>query len=237
MKNLAIIPARSGSKGLKDKNIKKLHNKPLIAYTIEAALNSNEFSHVMVSTDSENYAKIAKKYGAEVPFLRNEILSNDDTSSWDVVKDVLKWFNKKGDYFDTVTLLQPTSPLRSSEDISRGFELFKSKNAKAVISVCEADHSPLWSNTLPENFSLKEFISESVIKKPRQQLQRYYRLNGAIYIIDTNYLNQGQSLYSDNCFALLMAKENSIDIDDIFDFATAEAFLNLKKSSIPFGEI
>ena len=117
MKNLAIIPARSGSKGLKDKNIKMLSGKPLMAYTIEAAIESKMFCKVMVSTDSGNYAEIAREYGAEVPFLRSNELSGDKAGSWEVVLEVLQQYQTVGEIFDTVCLLQPTSPLRDSADI------------------------------------------------------------------------------------------------------------------------
>ncbi len=107
MKNLAIIPARSGSKGLKDKNIKLLNNKPLLAYSIEVAKASGVFDKIIVSTDSEKYALIAKEYGADVPYLRDEQLANDTASSWDVAKDILNKYKEQGITFDTVTLLQP----------------------------------------------------------------------------------------------------------------------------------
>ena len=114
MKNIAIIPARSGSKGIPDKNIKDINGKPLIAWTIEAAIKSNMFNCVMVSTDSDKYADIARNYGAEVPFLRSSENSSDTSSSWDVVREVLLKYEEMGFLFDTFTLLQPTSPLNSS---------------------------------------------------------------------------------------------------------------------------
>lgn len=140
MNNLAIIPARSGSKGLKDKNIKLLNGKPLIAYSIEAAKKSEIYSHILVSTDSERYGEIAIQYGAEVPFYRSEENASDVASSWDVVKEVLKKYQEMGIVFDTFTLLQPTSPLRKYEDIKKAYELFKEKDAIAVVSVCEMEH-------------------------------------------------------------------------------------------------
>ena len=109
--NIAIIPARSGSKGLKDKNIKNLLGKPVMAYSIEAALKSGQFSTVMVSTDSEQYAKIALEYGAEVPFFRSKTTSSDTASSWDAVLEVLSEYEKLGQRFSTFCLLQPTSPM------------------------------------------------------------------------------------------------------------------------------
>ena len=116
MRNIAIIPARSGSKGIKDKNIRLLNGKPLLAYTIEAALKSKCFDVVMVSTDSKKYKKIAEEYEAEVPFLRSEGNSKDYSSPWEVVKEVLERFKALGEEFDTFALLQPTSPLRSAKE-------------------------------------------------------------------------------------------------------------------------
>ena len=226
MKNLAIIPARSGSKELKDKNIKLLNGKPLMAYTIEAAIKSKMFDEVMVSTDSEKYAEIAKQYGAKVPFMRNSKLSNDTASSWDVVRNVLDKYKEAGKEFDTVALLQPTSPLRTAEDIVKGYKILKDKSANSVIGVCEVGHSPLWMNTLPEDNVMVNFINPKVAGLPRQKLDKYYRINGALYIIRTDTINKIDNLYNDKCYALIMDKNKSIDIDDDFDFVFAETILN-----------
>ncbi|WP_455815880.1 acylneuraminate cytidylyltransferase family protein [Clostridium butyricum] len=126
-KIIAIIPARSGSKGLKDKNIKEINGKPLIAYTIESAIKSNVFKDVLVSTDSKKYLEIAVKYGAYVPFLRNEKLAKDTSSTNDVIEDVLTQLKKIGKEYDAFMLLQPTSPLRSIEDIKNALKLFEEK--------------------------------------------------------------------------------------------------------------
>lgn len=226
MHNIAIIPARSRSKGLQDKNIKHLNGKPLIAYTIEAARNSNLFVEIFVSTDSEEYAHIAREWGASVPFLRSNKLSSDTASSWDVVKDVILNYQKMGKEFDTVALLQPTSPLRKGEDIISGYDLMQNKNAKAVVAVCEVDHSPLWCNTLPENNSLEKFLNQDLINVPRQSLPTYYRINGALYIANREYLMSTDNIYKEKCYATIMSKESSIDIDDAFDFKIAEALIS-----------
>lgn len=230
MKNIAIIPARSGSKGLKDKNIKILNGKPLIAYTIEAAQKSNLFDEIFVSTDSKIYAGIADEWGASVPFLRNKELSSDTASSWDVVKDTLLSYKKIGKDFDTVALLQPTSPLRKFNDIVKAYELMKTKNASAIVAVCEVDHSPLWCNTLPDDGLLQNFINPELTKIPRQSLPPYYRINGAIYIVKTDILNSTDNIYNEKCYAVVMHKENSIDIDDETDFRIAEALIRFSKS-------
>ncbi|WP_227394279.1 acylneuraminate cytidylyltransferase family protein [Jeotgalibacillus aurantiacus] len=226
MSHLAIIPARSGSKGLKDKNVKPLNRKPMMAYTIEAALNSGCFGHVIVSTDSLEYARIAEQYGAQVPYLRDASLSSDQASSWDVVEDVLGYYEQRGKTFETVCLLQPTSPLRTREDIVGAYNLMKEKEADSVVSVCETDHSPLWSNTLPLDLSLSGFISDDILSTPRQQLPVYYRLNGAIYLVKTSHLSDRVDLYHDRSYAYVMDKRHSIDIDDEMDFKIAEMLLN-----------
>ncbi|WP_265445366.1 cytidylyltransferase domain-containing protein [Acetivibrio straminisolvens] len=225
MKNIAIIPARSGSKGLKDKNIKLLNGKPLLAYSIEAAKESGLFEEITVSTDSVKYAKIAEEWGANVPFLRPAELSNDTASSWDAVKYVIEKYRELGREFDTVALLQPTSPLRNSTDIIKGYEIMEKKSANSVIAVCEAEHSPLWMNTLPKNHSMAGFIRPDIANIPRQSIPTYYRINGALYIVKVEYLMNCQNIYSDKSYALIMDKENSIDIDDIFDFKIASLIL------------
>ena len=231
MKNICIIPARSGSKGLKDKNIKDLCGKPLMAYTIETAIESKLFDCIMVSTDSEQYAEIAKKYGAEVPFLRSDTLASDKASSWDVVREVLNNYSLLGKTFDNVFLLQPTSPLRKTIHIQKAFKTFNEKKATYLVGVCETDHSPLWCNTIPEDLSLDGFIDKKVLETPRQALPKYYRINGAIYIIKTDYLLSAKKIeFDEGSFAYIMDKKHSVDIDDELDFEIAR--LLLKEESL-----
>lgn len=224
MKNIAIIPARSGSKGLKDKNIKEINGKPLLTYSIEAALDSKLFDTIYVSTDSESYAKIGVEYGAQVPFLRPAELASDTASSWDAVRCALKQYEEIGKIFDTVTLLQPTSPLRTSEDILGGFQLFQENRAKAVIGVCEVEHSPLWCNTLPEDRKMDAFIKPESDKR-RQDLETYYRINGALYIVDTKKIMETDQIYDAECYAYIMDQSHSIDIDTKLDFEIAKTML------------
>ena len=224
MRNIAIIPARSGSKGIIDKNIKDLCGKPLMAYTIEAALNSDCFDEVMVSTDSELYADIARRIGANVPFLRSELTSSDTASSWDMVDEVLNGYQKRGNEFDTFCLLQPTSPLRTAEDIKAAYELFIEKAKFAVVSVCEAEHSPLWCGHLPETNEFVGFVDESSVKQ-RQVGRKYYRLNGAIYIVSINRFKKEKYLYRDGSFAYVMCQNKSVDIDTELDFKLAEILM------------
>lgn len=220
MNNLAIIPARSGSKGLKDKNIRLLVDKPLIAYSIAAAQDSCLFSRIMLSTDSFQYANIAKEYGAEVPFLRSQTTSSDSANSWDVVKEVLNEYLKMGIKFDTICLLQPTSPLRQSADIIAGYKEFEAKSADAITAVCAMEHSPLWSMLLPEDLSLEEFRT-NMRTVPRQMLKTYYRINGALYIRKVEYKDDRIVILDKREFAYIMERSRSVDIDTYDDFQYA----------------
>ncbi len=225
MRNIAIIPARSGSKGLKDKNIRMLNGKPLMAYTIEAALKSKCFDVVMVSTDSKKYAKIARENGAEVPFLRNEETSRDKTSPWDVMKEVLEKYKELGEEFDTFALLQPTSPLRTAKDIKNAYAELAEKKANAVVSMCELECSMHLVNTLPKSLSMKGFISQEQYNKRRQDIRPYYRFNGAIYISKVKSFMKHMNIYDDKCYAYIMDRNSSYDIDDLNDLKIVEALM------------
>lgn len=229
MKNIAIIPARSGSKGLVNKNVKEINGIPLLAYSIKAAKESGLFCEVMVSTDSELYAEIAISYGATVPFLRDAETSGDKASSWAVVEEVLTRYKQNNQYYDTVCLLQPTSPLRTALDINKAYKLLEEKQADAISSVCEVDHSPLWCMTLPESLSLYEFRMKNKGNKPRQDLGNYYRLNGAIYIRTIDYTRETICINDKREYAYIMDKRSSIDIDTMEDFEMAEIYINKLK--------
>lgn len=218
-KILAIIPARSGSKGLKDKNIKMMNGKPMIAYTIEAAQNSKIFEDIIISTDSEKYAEIAKKYGGSVPYLRDKKLANDNAKSSDVILDILNRVEKK---YDSFIMLQPTSPLRIEKNIIEAYKMYLEKKANSVVSVCEMEHSPLWANILNEERRMDSFLKGIDVNKNRQELETYYRINGALYIANVEYFKKYQNFYYKDSYAYVMKKENSIDIDDELDFKIAE---------------
>lgn len=226
MRNIAIIPARSGSKGLKDKNIKLMNGKPLLSYSIVAAKESDVFDEIMVSTDSQRYAEIAIQYGAHVPFLRSERNSSDTAGSWDMVLEVLNNYKELDREFDTVCLLQPTSPLRIGKDISDAYKDYKENAVDALTSVCEVDHSPLWTMTLSDDRLLTEFRKKST-GVPRQKLDTYYRLNGAIYIRRIVYNATGANLVDDKEIAFIMDRKRSVDIDDALDFAIGEYLMNV----------
>ena len=225
MKRIAIIPARSGSKGLKDKNIKKLNGKPLLAYTIEVALKSNMFDKIFVSTDSQIYADIAIKYGAEAPFLRSKENSTDDAKSWDVIREVINTLEKNGEKYEEIMLLQATSPLRTATDIVNAIHILHKKKANAVVSLTECDHSPIWCNTLPEDASMDNFDKNEFKDMPRQSLPTYYRYNGAIYLVTRSELYNIDHMFEHGCYAYIMPQIRSIDIDTSLDFLIAEVIM------------
>ena len=225
MEILYIIPARGGSKGLTGKNIRLLGNKPLIAYSIEAAVNSIFKGTVIVSTDDDAIATVGKKYGATVPFIRPDELATDAASTMDVVFHAINFYKQQHVFFDLIVVLQPTSPLRTSTDIDQAISLMKEKNVAAVVSVCESEHHPLWTNILPADGSMKNFIREEVKGKNRQQLPVNFRLNGALYISKSEALEIYKGFIHEKTIAYIMPTDRSVDIDHEIDFKLAELLL------------
>ena len=221
---LAIIPARGGSKRLPRKNVLDLCGKPLIAWSIEAGLKSKYIDKLIVTSDDEDILSISEKYGSDI-IKRPEELSNDTATTFDALKHTIDNLEK----YDYIVLLQPTSPLRNEKHLDEAIELLEEKNADAIVSVCEMDHSPLWSNTLPKDGSMKSFLKEEVLNKRSQDLDKYFRLNGAIYICKMDkFLNNKGFFLKENIYAYLMNKEDSPDIDDEFDFLMTEYIMKYK---------
>jgi len=223
---LALIPARSGSKGIPGKNLRLLAGRPLIVHTIEQAKQSTKVNRVIVSTDGMKIAEISKEAGAEVPFARPSVLASDDTPAFPVVQHALQWLKQHEGYQpDVVVLLQPTSPLRRSEHIDQGVELLLKTQADSVISLCETEHSPYWMKLLDEKGQVKPFIESKIEYFRRQDLPIVYRLNGAIYATRYNIIKERNRLLGDDVRALVMTREDSVDVDDEIDFLLAELLL------------
>lgn len=224
IKRLAIIPVRAGSKGLPNKNILPLAGKPLMHWTIEAAIASGVFSEVFVSTDSQLYAEIAEQAGVSVPILRPEHLATDQASTIDVVLDVLNYFSARGKKFDEVAVLQATSPLRTAQDIQQAVSLMTEREAPSVISVAPAEHPPLWTQPLAEDLCMASF-AEAIRDQPRQVLGKFYRLNGAIYLAKAEFLRTQKTFLTPETVAFVMEMRRSVDIDTEMDFLWAEFIL------------
>ena len=215
---LAIIPARGGSKRLPRKNVLDLCGKPLISWSIEAGLKSKYIDKLIVTSDDEEILYISKRYGADI-IVRPDELSNDTATTFDAIKHTIDNTNK----YDYIVLLQPTSPLRNEKNIDEAIELLESKNADAIVSVSEMEHSPLWSNTIDDSLSMKGFLKDEILNKRSQDLEKYYRLNGAIYICKTDKLLEEKSFFlTENIFAYKMPQKQSIDIDTQLDLLIAK---------------
>ena len=181
---LCIIPARSGSKGIPDKNVSIVGSKPLIHWTISTAKKSKMINHIMASTDSHSYAEIFKKHNIDTPFLRPKSLAKDTSTSEDVVIHSLKWLEKNRNFFpDYIIYLQPTSPLRISSDIDTAIKIGIENDADSVVSVNEVSQHPYYMKKILKDGQIKHF-QEIISPAPRRQdLEKLYVLNGAIFLV------------------------------------------------------
>lgn len=225
MRKIAIIPARSGSKGLKDKNIIDLCGKPLMAYSIEAAVQSKAFERVIVSTDSELYGKTAMQYGAKVMY-RGEGLSDDNATTFMVLEDLLKRLKWDFDYF---VLLQPTSPLRNKNHIAEAIALFEShyNQFDFLVSVKEAEYPSILVKPLDKRQSLKYFDTD--FSNYRRQNLKEYSPNGAIFMAKPEAYFNNKHFFGTRSIAYKMSKIDSIDIDDQYDYVFAKTMLSENK--------
>ena len=226
MKKIAIIPARSGSKGSKDKNIIKVCGKPLMSYSIEAAINSKCFDKVIVTTDSEKYAEIAKKYGAEV-ILRGERLSNDNATSYMVIEDVI---HKQSNDFDYFVLLQPTSPMRNELHIIEAIKKFENNivDFDFLVSVKEAENTADLIKPIDSDESLKYFDRD--FSNYRRQSFKEYSPNGAIFIGKKEQYLQQKHFFGARSIAYIMNQIDSIDIDTELDYELACICMKKRKN-------
>lgn len=225
MRRLAYIPARGGSKGIPRKNITLLGDKPMIAYTIEAALKSNLFSHVMVSTDSEEIAEVARKYGAWIPFLRDEAFAQDKTTTIETVMSDKVRLEAQGESFDTFVLLQCTSPFRRAVDIAGAVALAEQRNA-GVVSVSPVSDHPLLIRTVDGEGRMTKLLSCSSTCR-RQDMPTYYRVNGAIYVNMWSELTPTLS-FNDNPYGYVMAQQDAQDIDSLADLFRARESIKMR---------
>ena len=226
-KIIAIVPARQGSKGLAKKNIINFLGKPLLAWSIEAALQSNYVDRIIVSTDSTEIAGVGEKFGADIPFIRPSYLSEDSSKSVDVICHAIEFMSEKlGENFDFVILLEPTSPLRTSEDVDLALEkLIGSPDARALVSVGESEsqHNKLQFNITESEFISVEPSSKKFVHMRRQDLARSYFLDGSIYLSYIHTLFEFASFVHGKTLTLSLPKWKNIEIDDEYDYVMALA--------------
>ena len=220
MKSIAIITARGGSKRIPKKNIKEFCGKPIIAYSIEAALKSGIFDEVMVSTDSEEIAEIAKQYGASVPFLRSEKTSNDFATTSDVLEEVINQYKMNGKNYDIVCCIYPTAPFITAEKIKNAMDLFIDKDASCVTPVVRFSFPP--QRAVVVRNERIEFQYPQYVKTRSQDLEPIYHDCGQFYILKTNELMKQHTIAPTNMYPFIMSEEEVQDIDNISDWEIAE---------------
>lgn len=229
---LAVIPARGGSKRLPGKNVRDLGGKPLIGWSIACAARARRIDAWIVSTDSPAIARLARRCGGEVPFLRPKALSTDRASSYDVLRHAVRWWEEQRGPVAVAILLQPTSPLRASADVDAALALFSRTRADAVVSVTPANPPPWWMVTLS-----KSGTPRPVVRRPRQfvtpgqLLPPAYVLNGAIYALRRDFLFRGTPVLEGKTRCYVMPRERSVDIDTEEDFLLADVLASRSKDA------
>lgn len=224
---LALIPARGGSKGIKNKNIVDLSGYPLVSYSIRAAQGSKYVDDTVVSTDSEKIARISKEYGANVPFMRPAELATDHARTVDAVLHAIKLLDKTENHFDVVVILQCTQPLTTAADIDKAIETFFEKGMRGLVSVSRVEEHPLLMRSMDKDGNLTSLLGENSTCR-RQDMKPYYRVDGCICINQTNEITSETSL-NDNPVGFIMDVSHSVDIHDMKDLYLAEYYLHMKE--------
>lgn len=231
-KIIAVIPARGGSKGLPYKNVLNLLGKPVISWTIDSARKSKYLDKLIVSTDDQAIAKISRKYGADVPFIRPKKLSNDRAASVDVILHALQYLQKYYENFDYIVLLEPTSPLREFNDIDKAIEnLLNNKiGASSLVSVCRVESThPFFDVLINKKGFIAPYMGKFIGNCRRQDIADLYFFEGTIYISEINELFKRRSFYHGRTIPYIVPRWKSLEIDEILDLICAEAILKNKK--------
>lgn len=231
---LALIPARAGSKGLSGKNIRRMCGKPLIGWSIEQGRGSHYVDRVVVSTDSEEIASVARAYGASVPFLRPADLATDTASSLDVLFHAIDFLEQQGDKYDYLLLLEPTSPLREISDIDGAIRLCAlSPEIESVVGVAKVDNTHPSFLFLLEDGRLQPMQGRQPTGLRRQDLKRdYYFLEGSVYVTSLQALRRERTFYHDATAPWIVDKYKAVEIDTVADFVVADALMDAQIKGI-----
>lgn len=221
---LAVVPARAGSKRLPGKNLLDLCGKPLIRWTLEAALESKMIDSLVISSDDDAILAEGERLGLRT-IRRPEYLASDTATTFDVLVHTLEHLAEEGVKPARLMLLQPTSPLREAQDIREAVQCMDDTDADSIVSVCPCEHSPLWSNTLGPEGRMDDFLRPELLNQRSQDLPVYFRLNGAIYMAKTEGFLKARGFFMPNSRAHIMPADKSVDIDTYIDFKQCEFFL------------
>jgi CMP-N,N'-diacetyllegionaminic acid synthase len=227
MQYLGLITARGGSKHISGKNSKPLCGKPLLAYTIQAALASSHLDRVIVSTEDEEISSIARQWGAEVPFRRPEELAADDSRSIDVIAHALEWLELHEGYTpDALVLLQPTCPLRTGRHIDEAIALYEDRDADCVVAVSEPEHHPYWMKTISQDGQLNPLMQVDLCRyHQKQTLPKVWASNSSIYVLRRDFFLTHRQIYGGRSYGYIMPSSESLDIDTQWDFQLAELII------------
>jgi len=228
MRVLGLIPARGGSKGIPRKNIRMLCGKPLLGYTADAVLASTRLSRVILSTDDREIASVGEQCGLEIQFIRPQELARDDTPTLPVVQHALRWMGARGESFDAVCLLQPTSPLRLPVDIDGCIELLENSGSDSVVTILPVpdEHNPHWVYFRDGEGRLNLSTGEAEPIARRQSLPPAFHRDGSVYVTRTNVVMQQNSLYGASVSGFLVDPARSVNIDGLLDWERAEALIS-----------
>jgi pseudaminic acid cytidylyltransferase len=225
MQTLCVIPARGGSKRLERKNVRELDGKPLLAYSIEAARNSDVFDKTIVSTEDDEIASVAKNHGATVPFTRPEELATDTAQVVDVLDHVLKQYEARDEEITELGVLFPTAPLRTAKDVRNAYEKFTAHDASFLMSVTDYTYSPVQALAEENGFLTPYWDNMEAVNSRSQDQADLVVSNGAIYFIEVNAYKEQRTFYGDSLIGYRMPRKRSVDIDEQFDFEFAEFLL------------
>jgi CMP-N,N'-diacetyllegionaminic acid synthase len=216
-KILCIVPARKNSKGLKDKNIKKINNKELFMWPLLAAKKSKYIDTLIISTDSEKIIDLAKKRNFYVPFKRPSKLALDTSKSSDVILHALNFFKRKKMFFDYIVMLEPTSPLTTEKEIDQAIRLIHKKNGNSLVSICESEkYSPIFHFKLDNNLLLKNYLNKEPTR--RQDIPKTYYMDGSVYVAKVQNFMKNKTFVGKNTLGMILPKIKSFEIDDLIDY-------------------
>jgi len=224
-KYFGIIPARGGSKGIKNKNLQLIGNKPMIQYTFEASKNTSKVDCVILSSDDKKIISLARRFDIKVPFVRPTTLAQDNTPTAKVITHALEWYKREyQDIPENLILLQPTSPFRTGEDIDNAIKKYESSQKNSLISVCLVSQHPSECLTISDSDELKFInIGHNLNLMRRQLYKKCYFIDGAIYICKTSKFLENEVMFNLSSEIFILPKSHSIDVDDWFDLLIARA--------------
>jgi len=234
MKYLVLICARSGSKGLPGKNIRRLDGIPLIGWSINTAKKLSNISRIIVSTDSLEIAEIANEYGAETPFLRPDHLAQDDSPEWLVWRHAINHMEvNEGEVFDALIVLPTTAPLRSVDDVNACIDVFEKSDAEVIITVSEANRSPYFNMTVNDSCGYASLvISPKVRITRRQDAPEVFDMTTVAYIVNLNCIKNFNGVFEGKVRSVIIPRERAVDIDNLIDFNFAELLVSQRKEPI-----